>query len=540
MTTGQGTAAALGAAVILCAAGWRGFPALETFLQRVANRRTLAIVIAGLLPLVLRALLLPVMPAPIPQAHDEFSYLLAADTFAHGRLANPVPPLAVHFESMHILVSPHYASIYPVAQGLFLAAGWKLFGHPWAGVWISVGLMSAALCWMLQGWVSPGWAFYGAALAAMRLGVFSYWMNSYWGGAAAALGGALVLGAIPRLRSSPKEVWNAVPLGIGLAILANSRPFEGLVFVLILAGVGYVKDFLKKDMLRPALWPAVLILAVTAAGMLFYFRQVTGDPLLMPHVLYRETQAAAPLFLWQHPRPQPEFHHEALLRFSLWEVGEYYRIRSYHLTNTGGRAWGYWRFFLGWLLSVPLIGLVWLWKDRDSAWKDARRLVVAAVLFFFAALFLQVWENPHYAAPATGLFFLILTLALQRLQSWKFLVRAFLPASAFILFANSFHGDASAGSRWLPIQAHTQPARAAMLHQLEESGGKHLVIVRYVPEHNVHQEWVYNAADIDSAPVIWARDMGEEGNRDLLRYFANRQVWLAEPDQNPPRLTPYP
>jgi hypothetical protein len=530
MTTGQGTFAALGVAVLTCTALWRAFPALENFLQRLANSRKLSILTAALLPLALRALLLPVMPPPVPQSHDEFSYLLAADTFSQGRLANPTPSLADHFESMHILVRPSYASIYPVAQGMFLAAGEKLLGTPWAGVWLSIGLMSGALCWMLQGWVSPGWALYGAVLAALRLGVFSYWMNSYWGGAVAALGGALVLGAIPRLRASQKGIWNGALLGIGLAILANSRPFEGLVFAVVLAAVGYGKVVFK-----PAVWPAVLILAVTAAGMLYYFRQVTGDPLMMPHVLYRETQASAPLFLWQQPRPQPEFHHQVLLDFSKWEVGEYFRMRSFHMTNIGGRAWTYWRFFFGWVLTVPLIALFWLWKDSDM-----RRLMLAAGLFFAAALSLQVWENPHYAAPATGLFFLILTLSLQRLQTWKFLVRILLPASALILLANSFHGDASAGSRWLPIQAHPKPARAAMLGRLEASGGKHLVVVRYQPQHNVHEEWVYNAADIDSAPVVWARDMGDEGNRDLLAYFSNRKIWLAEPDQNPPSLVPYP
>jgi hypothetical protein len=78
-----------------------------------------------------------------------------------------------------------------------------------------------------------------------------------------------------------------------------------------------------------------------------------------------------------------------------------------------------------------------------------------------------------------------------------------------------------------------------MLRQLEASAGRDLVIVRYLPGHNVHDEWVYNEADIDAAPVVWARDMGAEGNRDLLGYFENRQVWLVEPDQRPPRITPY-
>jgi hypothetical protein len=398
-------------------------------------------------------------------------------------------------------------------------------------------LMSGAICWMLQGWVSPGWALFGAVLAAIRLGVFSYWMNSYWGGAMAAFGGALVLGAVPRLRAALNQNRNGFFLGLGLAILANSRPFEGLVFALALAAAGY-----WKVVRGPALWTALLVLSVAGAGMMYYFQRVTGNPLMIPHVLYRQTCAAAPLFIFQKPRPQPEFHHQVLRDFSEWEVQTYTQARSRPLASIRERAGTYWRFFCGWLFTIPLICLAWLWKDRD-----ARRLALALVFFLGAALLLQVWQNPHYAAPAAGLFFLLVTLGLQRLREWKigatpcglFFVRGLLPLSLLILVANSFQGDAGPGSRWLPIDKHPEPARARMLRQLEASGGRHLVVVRYLPRHNFHDEWVYNAADIDAAPVVWARDMGDEGNRGLLHYFQNRQVWLAEPDQQPPRITAF-
>src|SRR5207247_9957810 len=84
---------------------------------------------------------------------------------------------------------------------------------------------------MLQGWLSAGWALLGGFLAVLRFGVLGYWANSYWGGAAGAIGGALVIGALPRFTQF-LHLRHAIAMGVGLAFLANSRPYVGFIFSL--------------------------------------------------------------------------------------------------------------------------------------------------------------------------------------------------------------------------------------------------------------------------------------------------------------------
>jgi hypothetical protein len=75
---------------------------------------------------------------------------------------------------------------------------------------------------------------------------------------------------------------------------------------------------------------------------------------------------------------------------------------------------------------------------------------------------------------------------------------------------------------------------------LEQLSGKHLVIIRYSPNHEPLNEWTYNAPDIDSSKVIWAREMDDAENLEIIHYYRDRSVWLVQPDTKPVSVSVYP
>jgi len=515
--------------------GDRWFSALERFASQVAARKRTVILAVAFSSIAIRLGLLWAMPVPVAAVHDDFSLLVAADTFCHGRLANPAHPMSAFLDTFHLLQHPTYSSIYQPAQEAALALG-QILGHPWIGVLLSMAGMCAAMTWMLQGWFPPKWALLGGILVILRMHLFTYWLESYWGGAVAAAGAALVLGAFPRIITSQRSR-DALLMGVGAALLANSRPVEGLIFCIPLASALLYWLFSRQraaflTTLRRVLLPFACVMVPTLAFMGYYNWRVTGDPLLFPHSLYVRDYTNYSVFIWQTPPPPMRYPNPEFERFfNIW-IRETFHP-SWHLVWEKCQSW--WQFFLGSFLAIPFVALPWVLRDRRT------RLPLVLFVWCGLGLLAVVYFEPHYAAPMAAAFFILLVHAMRHLRRWEVRGR---PVGIFLTRLVVVLAIVRVGV--LAAEAYRHPLldwsvyRARIVRQLEAAPGKQLVIVRYAPDHFVHHEWVYNGADIDGGKVVWARETPGRDLAPLLRYFRDRKVWIVKADLLPPRLEPYP
>jgi hypothetical protein len=198
-------------------------------------------------------------------------------------------------------------------------------------------------------------------------------------------------------------------------------------------------------------------------------------------------------------------------------------------------------FFPFWALFIPV-----LLCPYDLHTTEERATVFLLVICVLMIVPL-IGINPHYIAAFATVFYLRLLHSLTRLWRWRPAGRLAGPAIAVLLIAivggdglglTSFGDSYTQGFALRDRQQGS--ARDRIVHQLERLPGRQLVLVRYAPEHDPQVEWVYNRADIDASPIVWAREMSPRQDRPFLEYFHDRHVWLLDADQSPPKLSPYP
>jgi len=412
---------------------------------------------------------------------------------------------------------------------------------------------------MLQAWLPANWALLGAGLCILRLGLFSYWTNTYHaGGSITALGGALVLGALPRLMKTARLRYGLL-MGLGMALLALTRPYEGVLLCLPVAVV--LVRWLWKGRNRPSVAQQMRLVAATlalvvAAGawMAYYDYRAFGNPLTPPYTLNRATYAIAPYYVWQKQRPEPAYRYKEMREFYYkGEMDYYLQIHSLKrfIPYTVAKVAVTLLFYAGTALLFPLIMARRVFLDRRI------RFLVVGVLILSAGMVIEIYLLPHYVALSTAAFYAIGLQAMRHLRLWKpeqkpvglALVRLSVTLcvvlAALRVFAVPLH---FAPNQWPPSSwnftwygpQHYGVERARVEEQLGRIPGGQLAIVHYSQAHNSFDEWVYNRADIDDSKVVWAREMDTADNLKLANFYRDRKVWLVEPDQIPARITPYP
>jgi hypothetical protein len=280
--------------------------------------------------------------------------------------------------------------------------------------------------------------------------------------------------------------------------------------------------------------PFFLVCLAGFSWLAYYNYRVTGSPWVMPYMVNDRMYAASPMFYFLPAPAEPHYRHEMLRKFWIgWEKLFYVGTRHNPL-----------RVVLAFWEVVPFIastlvffsamaGLLAFGKSRKM------RVVIGALAALTAALLLEKSWHPHYFSPGAGL---LLIPAMYGLRWLRVSARHESEAAILLFVTCCFLGQTLSDSiteyrtRTPTIRQEAERKIKAAAH----GGDRELVIVRYSPDHDPLYEFVFNRADIDHSSIVWARDMGDEKNRELIAYYPNRRVWLLEPDSPSLTVIPYP
>lgn len=487
------------------------------------DRPVVAIVMPAVLSLLISFSLFLLGPTPQPNVQDEFSYLLAADTYAHGRLTNPSPKLWPFFEAPYVLLQPTYMAKYLPGQGLCLAIG-QLISKPIFGAYLVAALSCAVIAWLIGGCLPGRWALLGGCLAALHP-TLMWWSQIYWGGGVPLLGGALMTGAAVRwITRAGTDARTAALAGIGASLLLLTRPFEGgIIGLLLTAAMLWTLRHRITRLIRP-IAIALLPLIAAFAFLAYSNYRVTGSAWTLPYAESEKQYMSAPRFYWQTSPTPPTYRNAYLAHF--YQGFEY---QDYAVT----RSWpGYW--------DKSLERIAWMWRDFGVDWRVAalplliglwqiRRHQIARlfVLLVLGLPLIEIASTPYmsdqYMAPIIGAFIAIAIFGYRQVARWPL---------GWVLIVLLVGAHIGLGSLTVYRLAHPSPdalgfVRKKFIERLRaESATPKLVFVHHVPLPNTsYSDVVYNSANIDAQDIIFARDLGDDLNRLLLKQYANRKAY---------------
>ncbi len=202
------------------------------------------------------------------------------------------------------------------------------------------------------------------------------------------------------------------------------------------------------------------------------------------------------------------------------------------------------------VLLTTAVALCFFRTARRSGWSSAILPVATAVVLSLgqsklmtgAWFGLQEWSRINLLLLFLPLILLCAIWLLMKAGSRTATFIA-IPCAAFFVFWYGvilFGGDSP-----LPVTQYQHlynlnlrnaSRQATLQHSLDQLPGNQLVFV-HPSAFQYTDYWVHNRADIDSAKVVWANDLGSD-NQKLLGYYLDRTAWLVNQDAQIQVLVP--
>jgi len=276
--------------------------------------------------------------------------------------------------------------------------------------------------------------------------------------------------------------------------------------------------------------PLSVILLANFAFIGYYNWRLTGNAHTMPVSLYEKRYNPGAIFIWESPKPpMHENNREFDTFYNGWVRGLYERTWA-DLKKVTYKKWQLIAIiYLWWDLLLVVPALYFLIKRKKLY------LLWAALLSTITAFFFLAWVLPHYIAPALCALFALIVTSMRHLRLFKprglALGLFFSRLVVLDLLLQTVNAVVTGVEDPIGAGGVRLEDRVALIRKLQAAPGKHLVLVRYASDHYVHDEWVYNEADIDGSKIVWARELDPEQNQKLIHYYKDRTVWTIEADR---------
>jgi hypothetical protein len=280
---------------------------------------------------------------------------------------------------------------------------------------------------------------------------------------------------------------------------------------------------------------AALIGAIAVPINLYYNFRLTTSPFTMPYALHSRQYMRVPQFFWQGLAPAKAIQHPHLAWFYTVHEPAEVQVQTGSLRNFLLGMWLKWKLLAGSFLNPPVLSV--LLFSALLAWRQKRAWLawLAIVALPLVQMSITPWMREHYMAPAVAAWIAILGIGARMIWRWKpggvrigpLLLTVILAAHLYLscdwAIAMNRQGAQTSGT-----------ARAKFIEMLKQEPGEDLVLVDCPPDepgdppgYRSVDDWVYNDADIDHSPVIFAHWMSDAQNAEIMNHYPQRHVWYV-------------